>query len=139
MSGYIDFSISTRGAEAYRNGLLPASKMVAFLKKRWRNTFKSLTVAVFREFITASEWHHTSCKYNTTDFFSLEDVFENRQELKASLAKIQREKQIAKQLKKLGIEKVIYNGEYETVSSLIGSYWGCDFLEGILKNKKEVQ
>lgn len=87
MAGYDGYSMSNNARRAYTDGLLPASKMIKELKKRFPKTFKGLNTKVFKKFVTASEWHHTSCKYNETKFYSLIDVFEVRHEIKSELAK----------------------------------------------------
>lgn len=61
MSGYrSDFSRSNRAYEAAQNGLHPAS----VLAKRHR-----VPTAFVRDVLRPSEWHHTSVRYNRTDFY----------------------------------------------------------------------
>lgn len=71
MAGYNNYSMSNNAVEAYDNGQLPISKFVSFLKKTYG--LKGLTagdVKVAR--ISPISWHHTSCKFNRTNFYSTE-------------------------------------------------------------------
>ena len=58
--GYVDYSMSERAAAAYRDGLLPASKLARRL---------GVSTAAVREFLVPREWHHTSKHFNETEFF----------------------------------------------------------------------
>lgn len=62
MSGYHGFSMSNRAVEAYRNGLRPASKI------------KRVPAELIRQYVSATEWHHTSKHYNETDFYDPAEV-----------------------------------------------------------------
>ena len=62
MAGYNGFSMSNNAVAAYRQGLVPASKI------------KGVPAALVKEFCSPSEWHHMSKQYNCTDFFDPEDV-----------------------------------------------------------------
>lgn len=63
--------MSNNAVEAYDNGQLPFSKFVSFLKKTYG--LKGLTAADVRVArISPISWHHTSCKYNRTNFYATE-------------------------------------------------------------------
>lgn len=55
--GYNGYSMSNRAVRAYDRGLLPASKI------------KQVPNELIREYCSSEEWHHTSCKYNITEFY----------------------------------------------------------------------
>ena len=63
MAGYDGHSMSNNARDAYAQGKMPASKLA-----------KKLGVATptIRHFFDACEWHHTSKKYNQTDFYRAE-------------------------------------------------------------------
>lgn len=58
---YVGFSMSERAAGAYREGLRPASKLAKELR---------VSTDAVRAVLTAAEWHHTSSRFNRTDFYS---------------------------------------------------------------------
>lgn len=71
MAGYNNYSMSNNALDAYDNGQLPISKFVSFLKKTYG--LKGLTAADVKVAgISPSSWHHTSCKFNRTNFYSTE-------------------------------------------------------------------
>lgn len=80
MAGYHNFSMSNNAIDAYRNGEMPLSKwtkgiILEKLEIRDYNVemFKKLTVAQLKKyFLRYSSWHHTSSRYNCTDFYSMD-------------------------------------------------------------------
>lgn len=62
MTGYCGYSMSNNAVKAYEDGLVPASKI------------KGVPAALVQEFCTAEEWHHTSNRYNRTDFYDASKV-----------------------------------------------------------------
>ena len=77
MAGYQNYSLSNNAVVAYENGLLPKSKANALAKALIKILSFKLQVEVdLKDFCVsdyeAEEWHHTSTKYNCTDFY---DVF----------------------------------------------------------------
>lgn len=83
--GYLnDYSMSERAAEAYRNGEMPLSKWTkkAILDAIADDGYSALAAALKNrkytlaflkdQYLTNSSWHHTSCKYNCTDFYSVD-------------------------------------------------------------------
>ena len=112
MAGYDGYSMSNRARQAYSEGLLPASKMVAQLKKRYPRSFRGLTVAIFREVVgQGDEWHHTSKKYNETKFYSMKSVYDCRAELKKALCSKLSAAQLLKKLQKAGRSYLIAEGK----------------------------
>jgi len=60
---YIDYSMSERAAAAYEEGLLPASKI-----------HKTLPAYLVERFCQPDSWHHTSNRFNETNFYKPEIV-----------------------------------------------------------------
>lgn len=58
MAGYCGFSMSNNAVAAYREGLVPASKVGS-----------GIPAALIREHCRYSEWHHTSKHFNATEFY----------------------------------------------------------------------
>ena len=88
MSGYNwNAGMSNCAVAAYEDGLLPASKLAAALKERGYK----VSTAFIRENFTANEWHHTSAKFNATDFYDLREVIEEIEEDPDLQAKIAEE------------------------------------------------
>jgi hypothetical protein len=88
MSGYNwNAGMSNCAVAAYEDGLLPASKLAAALKERGYK----VSTAFIRENFTANEWHHTSAKFNATDFYDLREVIEEIKEDPDLQAKIAEE------------------------------------------------
>ena len=65
-SGYVDYSMSKRAAEARREGRYPKTDF----KKEYGVSGKSFDFLRKAGIISSSEWHHTSKFGNRTDFFS---------------------------------------------------------------------
>lgn len=63
MAGYCGYSMSNNAIDAYNRGLCPASKI------------KEIPAKLVRKFATPDEWHHTSGRYNRTDFFNPTEVY----------------------------------------------------------------
>lgn len=111
MAGYDGYSMSNRARQAYSDGKLPASKMVAHLKKRYPRSFRGLTAAIFREVVgRGDEWHHTSKKYHQTEFYSMKSVYDCRAELKTVLRSKLSAAQLFKKLEKAGRDYLITEG-----------------------------
>ena len=79
MSGYADdYSMSNNALYAYDAGLKPLSKITA---SDLKNAGITITLKQFKELckegaLRPSEWHHTSSRYNRTDFYDLEQCRE---------------------------------------------------------------
>lgn len=81
-SGYVGQSMSRRARQAYDTGLLPKAKIR-------KDDLESAGIDVPVGFvkwlmpgvITPTEWHHTGKHFNETDFYDLEDVKEQLEEL----------------------------------------------------------
>ena len=73
MAGYAGYSMSNNAVDAYDRGLKPMSKITK------DDLPADISVAFFRflvreGFVGGSEWHHTSKKFNRTDFFDVDDL-----------------------------------------------------------------
>ena len=75
MSGYADdYSMSNNAIFAYESGLLPLSKITA---RALKNAGITISLKQFKELcregaLRPAEWHHTSSRYNRTNFYDLE-------------------------------------------------------------------
>lgn len=90
MAGYYGYSMSNNAVDAYNDGEKPISKwtkseILAAIKAENLNlscSFEQLRKAPVRVLkrlcLVRSSWHHTSCLYNKTDFYSVDyDAVEN--------------------------------------------------------------
>ena len=87
MAGYNGYSMSNNAVQAYEQGERPYSrwtkkaffeeieKMIAFgdLPETVREDLAGMKVDDLKAFLSRSSWHHTSAKYNKTDFYSISD------------------------------------------------------------------
>lgn len=81
MSGYFGYSMSNNACVAYDEGKMPLSKwkkadILAALKESNGEDFamlaKSYTVKILKKAVLeCREWHHTSSRYNRTDFYEV--------------------------------------------------------------------
>lgn len=65
MAGYAGFSMSNNAVDAYERGIAPASKVAKP---------KGVTSKTVKLLVDPEEWHHTSKKYNRTDFYCPEAI-----------------------------------------------------------------
>lgn len=92
-SGYMDdYSMSVNAYNAYQSGEMPLSKWkkrdilkevdrilsdardITLEEKQYRiGVLSKLSLAELKEFLTRSSWHHTSSRYNITDFYSVDE------------------------------------------------------------------
>lgn len=61
MAGYDGFSMSNNAVQAYADGLVPASKT-------------GVPAHLVEIYVQPVEWHHTSAKYNATNFYNRTEV-----------------------------------------------------------------
>jgi len=62
MAGYSGYSMSNNAVAAYEDGLVPASKI------------PGIPAALVKSYCYPSEWHHTSCQFNKTNFYNVDKV-----------------------------------------------------------------
>ncbi len=83
MAGYKGYAMSNNAVEAYENGEKPMSKwtkadILHELKKvnpEIVELAKKLTVSELKSrLIKRTSWHHTSSKFNRTDFYSFDEI-----------------------------------------------------------------
>ncbi len=83
MAGYNGYSMSNNAVEAYENGEKPMSKwtkadILYELKKVDPGSVelaKKLTVSELKgRLLKRTSWHHTSSKFNQTDFYSFDEI-----------------------------------------------------------------
>jgi len=86
MAGYSGYSRSNNAVAAERDGRFPASTLAARLRAFRR--FRGCTASDIKWLLEPSEYHHTSKRYNCTDFFDLRDLAEAdvRRALRAEIA-----------------------------------------------------
>lgn len=124
MAGYqLNFSMSNNAAFAYECGEKPISKWtkseILALCGDKAEQLKKLTVSELREHLLyKSAWHHTSCKYNKTNFYAFDE--DNLEELTADKIseiisnRVPKEKKIheEEQAVKAEIKYTIWTGNY---------------------------
>ena len=86
MAGYFGYSMSNNAVEAYREGRMPISMWTkkdiierikekieeGKLEIKFSLDFKKVPVKAMKKvFLEKTEWHHTSCHYNCTDFYDI--------------------------------------------------------------------
>ncbi len=90
-SGYSGYHMSNRAVEAYEAGEKPLSRWtkasilseIAIIDTNKANLFKKVSLPVLKKSVlTRSSWHHTSSRFNKTDFYSvntdyIEEISEN--------------------------------------------------------------
>ena len=87
MAGYKGYSMSNNAVEAYESGEKPMSKwtreaiigeieaMTGESEEAVKTALKPYTAAELRNRLLGySSWHHTSCRYNRTNFYVVEDL-----------------------------------------------------------------
>lgn len=81
-SGYDGYSMSRRAVEAYQNGEMPISKWnktaileaVEEIDPSKAKMLKNVPLAVLKDKVLVNtSWHHTSAKFNKTDFYSIDE------------------------------------------------------------------
>jgi hypothetical protein len=97
LTGYHGYSKSNRAIHAEANGKMNATKFAEWLRKLgWAGA----TGAFVKKCVPSCEWHHTSCKYNVTDYYDPFEFFEGRREYRKLFQKWKAErKEEAKKLK----------------------------------------
>lgn len=87
MAGYFNYSMSNNAIASYENGEKPFSRWTksAFLDaitgmilngdlpESIADDLKGFTLSDYQQFLTSCGWHHTSCKYNRTTFYRLDE------------------------------------------------------------------
>ena len=73
--GYHDYSKSNRALEAERDDRYPLTKAAQILAKKLN--WSTAKAKAFLLSVGTSEWHHTSCKYNATNYYDVSDEYLN--------------------------------------------------------------
>jgi len=68
MAGYSGYSMSNNAVQAYEEGLKPKAAMVKHYDNFTSKLFNELEE---QELVWVEEWHHTSKKYNRTNFYKI--------------------------------------------------------------------
>lgn len=110
-NGYSGHSMSNNAIKAYEEGKKPISKFVKedvnkfnqLLQQRGINekiTLKELKALL--EKYSGSEWHHTSSRYNKTNFYDINDVLENdNSDIENTIKKIRDSKEKSANIKEI--------------------------------------
>ncbi len=87
MAGYFGYSMSNNAMDAYNRGLLPLSKIrFSDIKEAGLDiSLKFFKWLCKENYITATEWHHTSKHYNITYFYDLQDCKEQLDDLQSDV------------------------------------------------------
>ena len=83
-AGYVGYSKSVRAVLAEQDGLMNASQLVQYLRKK--KLFPGITTKIIKQVLPPTEWHHTSKFFNETNYFELATVFQHRKALRAAIA-----------------------------------------------------
>ena len=118
--GYIGFKMSIRAQEAYDDGEKPLSKwnksdiLKEIAKEGYDiNILEKLTASEIKTLLLyKSSWHHTSSRYNKTDFYSIN--FEKIENLDIENIIKNREKKEKKEKEKIYYITAIVNYNYWT-------------------------
>ena len=108
MAGYKGYSMSNNAVEAYESGERPISQwtkaafteeieaMTGESEEAVKAALKPYTTAQLRsQLLVLSSWHHTSCRYNRTNFYFVEDL-ETLQGVKDRLSGKEEEDKLAR-------------------------------------------
>lgn len=103
MAGYDGYSRSNNAIIAEEEGKYPASKFASIVKKHKK--YKGCTASDVSAVLLIDEWHHTSCRYNRTNFYTLTDLLEinNRNKLAIEIANRKEFTRLLKKAQQAGI------------------------------------
>lgn len=150
---YIGYSMSENAHNAYVSGKMPLSKWTKseILDRCGEKAgmLSKLTVAELRnELLYCSEWHHTSNRFNRTDFYdfsedTLEEITEERvSEIIASRAPRQKaEKKIPKEIR-AEVTYTVWEGRYRNyrkprkITEVVTFMEGAKMVETSCGNKR---
>jgi hypothetical protein len=76
-------SKSYNAIEAEKSGRFPATTWVTRFRRK--GLFSGITVQIIKDVVQSSEWHHTSKFANATTYYSIENIYESRQELREAI------------------------------------------------------
>lgn len=82
MAGYDGYSKSNNALAAEANGLHPLTAAIKLVRQATGCTAKQARQALLAN--GAVEWHHTSCHYNRTNYYSVADGVQSARALCAS-------------------------------------------------------
>jgi len=107
MAGYDGYSRSNNAIMAEDEGKYPASKFAAKVKKYKK--YRGCTATDVKAALEPDEWHHTSCKYNRTDFYAITDLgwHKYREKLENEIKTRKEFTKLAKLAKKVGLTHVM--------------------------------
>jgi hypothetical protein len=111
MAGYDGYSKSNNALKAEREGKM---NKTSFLK--WaRKYFRGIKAVDLDAVISPCEWHHTSCKYNCTNYYDPMELaeLETRQELRRVIAERKELEKAVRSLKRRGVEYMLGQNDGE--------------------------
>lgn len=123
MAGYSGYSMSNNAVMAYEDGEKPLSKWTKAEIMEGIEKLQKMPIKLLKEVaLSYSSWHHTSNRFNKTDFYSIdEDKLEELTDDK--------------------IEKMVFDYKSEKVPGPVEERWRCAFLEwsGTRKHPKATE
>lgn len=136
MSGYFGFIMSNNAVNAYNNGEKPLSKwtkqaiLTELNENNIKGNFEKLTLSELKNGLEYAGWHHTSSKYNKTDFFRVDyDYFEKLDVNEVIQKRVQKMPKIKEKPK-----YVVASVEYESwVKNRFGKYIGKETIVETVK------
>lgn len=81
MSGYYGYSMSNNAYDCYRDHIMPLSKWtkddvlseIAKVDKTKLESYRKLKLYQLKELLSYDSWHHTSNRFNVTDFYRFDE------------------------------------------------------------------
>jgi len=108
---------SVRAVLAEAEGLLPATRMAAHLRRRFPRRFRGLKGSDIAAVVPPAEWHHVGKTYREVNYYGLADIYEHRYDLRRRIA-VRRENS--------RLWKKLQNGEGDVALHMPeapGEYW----------------
>lgn len=81
MAGYSGYSKSNNAIKAEREGKMNKTQLLKWCRDR--GLFPGLTTKIIAKVLRPCEWHHTSKHYNATNYYSVEELYERRHEVRS--------------------------------------------------------
>lgn len=115
MAGYNGYSMSNNAVDAYDHGAQPMSKWRKSDFVEYDEALKPFTLDFLRRHVLKyAEWHHTSSKYNRTDFYKIGEYDIN--DLKAAFETVKRMTH--------KIDKKAANKPFKVYATVAKAIWG---------------
>lgn len=138
MAGYDNYSMSNNAVEAYQTGEKPKSKwtkkeIIEELRDQSEdlkvdiNTLEKLPVSTLREIaLVQSSWHHTSSHFNRTDFYMVDALRIEEEDLKIEKKEITEKRVRAHYLEWSGTRNHPKATDHEEWGTIKGNWFYTD-------------